>query len=268
MSSSKTEYCPYGHGKMEHWSGGLRCRKCGYTIHTEKENVSVSSSTHKSTLKNDSTNNNFSMKKEIGFWDRLTGKGIEMLVDEYSEIYGEILLGMHRELTTQKKKISDFENYIKELEKLNDTFEKDNNIKTEGKHIIELAKKLAENIAKINNDNLKSLNDTRHLIEAEFKKISQSLIKSKYSITQSISENSKTINQKIQFIGEKLSLVKASISKQTIENDKKFSLVLEKSDTNKSLLTKSLNWNRVFIILTFITNLTILGILLWITNLL
>ena len=36
-----------------------------------------------------------------------------MLVDEYSEIYGEILLGMHRELTTQKKKISDFENEIK-----------------------------------------------------------------------------------------------------------------------------------------------------------
>lgn len=266
MESGK---CPKCGATMFQKNGYKECWSCKNRINngnTSQTNLPISSSSNN--FKSQNHNPNQTAKKEIGFWDRLTGKGVEMLIDEYSEIYGEILLGMHRELTTQKKKLSDFENDIKGLEKLNDIFGKDTNVNTEGKYIIELAKRLAENIAKVNNENLKAVNDTRCLIEGEFKKISQSLTKNKDSIAQSISENSQTINQKIQFVEEKLSLVNSSISKLTLENDKKFAFVLEKSDTNKSILTKSLNWNRAFIILTFITSLTILGILLWKTNLL
>lgn len=265
----KSDKCPKCGAPMFQENGYKECRSCKNRVkngNTSQTNLSSSSSSNN--LNTQNYNQDQRTKKEIGFWDRLTGRGVEKLIDEYSEIYGEILLGMHRELTTQKKKLSDFENDIKELEKLNDIFGKDNNINKEGKYIIELAKRLAENIAKVNNDNLKAVNDTRCLIEEEFRKISQSITKNKDSITQFISENSKIINQKIQFVEEKLFIVNSSITKQILENNKNFSIVLEKSDTNKSLVTKSLNWNRAFIILTFITSLTILGILLWKTNLL
>ena len=60
----------------------------------------------------------------------------------------------------------------------------------------------------------------------------------------------------------------SSISRETQENDRNFSMASEKSDANKRVITKALNWNFVFIIITLITSLTILGLLLWKTNLL
>lgn len=40
--------------------------------------------------------------------DRLTGRAVEEKLDEYSEVYGEVLLGMHREIQAHKDLIRDF----------------------------------------------------------------------------------------------------------------------------------------------------------------
>jgi hypothetical protein len=39
------------------------------------------------------------------FLDKITGRGAEKKLDEYSEIYGEVLLGMHRDLQDYLRKI-------------------------------------------------------------------------------------------------------------------------------------------------------------------
>lgn len=44
----------------------------------------------------------------MGFWDEITGKGTQQVVDEYTEIYGEILLGMDRKLKSVEYKINKF----------------------------------------------------------------------------------------------------------------------------------------------------------------
>lgn len=266
MESGK---CPKCGATMFQKNGYKECWSCKNRInisYTPQTNLPISNSSNN--FKTQNVNSNQTAKKEIGFWDRLTGKGVEMLVDEYSEIYGEILLGMHRELTTQKKKLSDFEKDIKELEKLNDLFGKDSNIDTEGKYIIELAKRLAENINRVNNDNLKIINDVKCLIDDEFKKINQTNGKNKETILQTISEKTKSTNQQIQLVEEKIFQVNSSIARQFQENTRNFSITNEKTESHKRALTKSLNWNRVFIILTFITTLTTLGIVLWKNNLL
>jgi len=38
--------------------------------------------------------------------DKLTGKAVETMVDEYSTVYGEILVGMHHELQALQKEIA------------------------------------------------------------------------------------------------------------------------------------------------------------------
>jgi chromosome segregation ATPase len=43
------------------------------------------------------------------FFDTLSGKGVETKVDEYSEVYGEVLLGVHRDLEKQKRLLHDSE---------------------------------------------------------------------------------------------------------------------------------------------------------------
>ena len=40
--------------------------------------------------------------------DRLTGKAVEDKLDEYSEVYGEVLLGMHRDIQAQRTLIHDY----------------------------------------------------------------------------------------------------------------------------------------------------------------
>ena len=42
------------------------------------------------------------------FLNNITGKTIEEKVSEYSDIYGEILLGMHQEIESQRKRIHDY----------------------------------------------------------------------------------------------------------------------------------------------------------------
>lgn len=47
----------------------------------------------------------------VGLWDdalgNITGRSVEQKVTEYSEIYGEILLGIHREIESHHKRIHD-----------------------------------------------------------------------------------------------------------------------------------------------------------------
>jgi hypothetical protein len=39
---------------------------------------------------------------------RITGKAVEDKVTEYSEVYGEVLLGLHRDLENQKRLLQDY----------------------------------------------------------------------------------------------------------------------------------------------------------------
>ncbi|MFC4025218.1 hypothetical protein ACFOUV_15590 [Oceanobacillus longus] len=45
----------------------------------------------------------------MGFLDQFTGKDTQAVVDEYSEVYGEILLGMNRKLKTLERKIKNIQ---------------------------------------------------------------------------------------------------------------------------------------------------------------
>ena len=38
--------------------------------------------------------------------DKLTGKAVETMVDEYSTVYGEILVGMHQELQALQAEVT------------------------------------------------------------------------------------------------------------------------------------------------------------------
>lgn len=51
----------------------------------------------------------------MGFWDEITGKGTQQVVDEYTEIYGEILLGMDRKLKSVEYKINKFKLIMENL---------------------------------------------------------------------------------------------------------------------------------------------------------
>lgn len=50
----------------------------------------------------------------MGFLDKLSGKTIENSVQQYSEMYGEILLGMHRQLEKQRYLLHQYQNEVKE----------------------------------------------------------------------------------------------------------------------------------------------------------
>jgi len=65
----------------------------------------------------------------MGIWGKLTGKELEDKIGQYSEVYGEVLLGMHRELESQKKLLHDYRrdmsSLIDEARRLNKEFESD-----------------------------------------------------------------------------------------------------------------------------------------------
>jgi hypothetical protein len=63
-------------------------------------------------------------KAVTGATDRITGKAVEERIDEYSEIYGEILVGMHRELQEHKSQVSEA---VKEMRSLLDEARKISN---------------------------------------------------------------------------------------------------------------------------------------------
>lgn len=44
----------------------------------------------------------------MGFWGKLTGLDIAKVVDEFEKIYGETLLGMHRDIESQKRLVQDY----------------------------------------------------------------------------------------------------------------------------------------------------------------
>lgn len=44
----------------------------------------------------------------LGFWDTLTGRELAARVGEYSEIYGEILLGLHRDFERLKREVQEY----------------------------------------------------------------------------------------------------------------------------------------------------------------
>lgn len=50
--------------------------------------------------------------------NQLSGKNVEEKLEEYSETYGEILLGFHREIESQKKRLSDLESRTEVIESL------------------------------------------------------------------------------------------------------------------------------------------------------
>jgi septation ring formation regulator EzrA len=60
----------------------------------------------------------------MGIFDNLTGKNIEMKLNEYCEVYGEVLLGIHRETTNHKGTIKEINENVElvrsEIEKLNE----------------------------------------------------------------------------------------------------------------------------------------------------
>lgn len=54
--------------------------------------------------------------------DSITGKAVETKLREYSEVYGEVLLGLHKELENNSRLLQDYrqqlknhERYIKQL---------------------------------------------------------------------------------------------------------------------------------------------------------
>lgn len=47
--------------------------------------------------------------------DRFTGKSLEDKIGHYSEVYGEVLLGMHRDIETQKKLVHDYRHEMSSL---------------------------------------------------------------------------------------------------------------------------------------------------------
>ncbi len=50
----------------------------------------------------------------MGFFDRLTGANIEKNLAQYSEVYGEILLGMHRDLERHRALIQEHDERMRE----------------------------------------------------------------------------------------------------------------------------------------------------------
>lgn len=125
--------CPKCKATMFQKDGYKECWSCKYRIDNNSSYTSLQNHSNYS-----------SSKKQIGFWDRLSGKGVEMLVDEYSETYGEILLGMHRDITSFRKKISDFEKQFDKYEKIEKLINGNN-----GKYLIEMS-----NISKIHSEQI------------------------------------------------------------------------------------------------------------------
>lgn len=56
----------------------------------------------------------------MSFLKGLSGKNVEEKVVEYSEIYGEILLGMHRDLETMQRRVSEYRDNSLQMEKIFD----------------------------------------------------------------------------------------------------------------------------------------------------
>jgi len=42
----------------------------------------------------------------MGLFDQITGRGVEKKIAEYADIYGEVLLGMHRDLEDHRRQIN------------------------------------------------------------------------------------------------------------------------------------------------------------------
>lgn len=43
----------------------------------------------------------------MGIFDKISGKGLADKVSEYSEVYGEVVLGLHRDLEKQNRFLQD-----------------------------------------------------------------------------------------------------------------------------------------------------------------
>ncbi|PMC37320.1 hypothetical protein CJ195_11190 [Bacillus sp. UMB0899] len=56
----------------------------------------------------------------MGVWDQLTGKETNNIIEEYSEVYGEVLYGIHREVKKLEFEVEKYKNSNQEVDKLGD----------------------------------------------------------------------------------------------------------------------------------------------------
>ncbi|WP_175640200.1 coiled-coil domain-containing protein [Metabacillus schmidteae] len=56
----------------------------------------------------------------MGVWDQLTGKETNNIIEEYSEVYGEVLYGIHREVKKLEFEVEKYKNFNQEVDKLGD----------------------------------------------------------------------------------------------------------------------------------------------------
>lgn len=252
----KDEYCPHGHGKMQLWEGELRCWKCGYP--DKKRSTNSKRSKNKSNnQKTVATTTQNKQHNDIGFLDRLTGKGIEKIVNEYSETYGEILLGMHRELTLQKKKLEDYEDDLKELGTF-DLSQQDGKHFTATNTIRRLARKLANNIADINNKNQNTLKEIDKLVGEKFDILESSVFASQNEIIDELHKSISDSNTKLNAV--KLEIkndLKTNIEK-TRSNSWSLSEIRFQLPKLEARFSRLLSFANFFIIINLITSIIII----------
>ena len=197
--------------------------------------------------------------------DKLTGKNIEAVVDEYSEVYGEILLGIHRELLSQKEKLDTLEDEVAKLEKLNEVLDSDLKLDDERDMIVKLARKLAENLKEITVSNVQAIEELKEVMVQEFKDISNSTGK----LTLHIDTISSDIGRKLRIgEGEIISRIKRAINSSLYEIQKGLRITVEKQEENHDSLEKLLKWNRALLVLVMGGLLTVLGVIAWKVDLL
>jgi hypothetical protein len=161
----------------------------------------------------------------MGLLDKLSGKTIENTVEQYSEMYGEILLGMHRQLEKQQYLLHKYQHEVKEtsekskqlfdefLKKYNDIILSSKEVKKYAEEVsfnTQVVKDIKDNVEKTKQDIMKQIayfnNQATNQLE-EMKEISESIKMKTQEIKMLIDKKQQEISVEVANSNKKTLLI-------------------------------------------------------------
>lgn len=162
----------------------------------------------------------------MGFLDKLSGKTIENSVQQYSEMYGEILLGMHRQLEKQRYLLHQYQNEVKETseksKQLFDEFlQKYNDIILSSKEV----KKYAEEV-NFNTQAVQNMKDHIETIQQDMIKQITHFNNQAAKQLEEMKETAESVKMKIQEMKTLMDKKQQEISVEVANSNKKTLLIV------------------------------------------
>jgi chromosome segregation ATPase len=160
----------------------------------------------------------------LGFWSQLTGKDVSTKVEEYSEVYGQVLLGMHQKLESLDR---DLAAYKKLKQDLLDA----ESIKENAKHHYEKTKYLYQEIKQNYLDITKVLDDFEKSLDRLNSEVQQEFA----SLRESMDDRTNELKNKMSLIQQQLDKKVQDLDERTISLQKELEQIIDHINKKETL---------------------------------